>query len=59
MLSSYISSYPIVSPEPIAANVVDLTFASVFPRVGDANVKSKTTLESSVFWCPFGSDIRK
>jgi len=40
-------------------SVVDLTFALVSPRVLEANVKSKTTLESNVCWCPFGSDIRK
>jgi hypothetical protein len=28
--------------------VVDLTFASVWPRVLKANVKSKTTLESDI-----------
>jgi hypothetical protein len=41
------------------ANVADLTFASMSPRVLHANVKSKATLEFINFWCPFGSDIRK
>ncbi len=41
------------------ASVVDLTFAQVLPRVLQANVKSKTTLESDICWCPFGHDIRK
>jgi hypothetical protein len=36
-----------------------LTFASVSPQILHANVKSKTTLEFDVCWCPFGSDIRK
>src|SRR5215475_4956067 len=38
---------------------VDLTFASVLPRVLIANVKSKTAPESYSCQCPFGSDIRK
>ena len=42
-----------------AASVVDLTFASVRRRVLNANVKSKTTLESDICQRPFGSDIRK
>jgi hypothetical protein len=40
-------------------SAVDLTFASLSPRVLIANVKSKTALESDICWCPFGSDIRK
>ena len=38
---------------------MDLTFAGVYPRDLKANVKSKTALESSRCWYPFGSDIRK
>ena len=40
-------------------SVVVLTFASLLPRVHEANVKTKTTLEYNIFQCPFGSDIRK
>jgi hypothetical protein len=32
-----------------SAGVADLTFASVSPRVGEANVKSETTPESFMF----------
>jgi hypothetical protein len=38
---------------------VDLTFASVSLRILKANVKSKTTLETYIYWCLFGSDIRE
>src|ERR1700751_5956374 len=41
------------------ASVVDLTFDSASQRVLKSNVKSKTTLESYICQCPFGSDIRK
>jgi hypothetical protein len=39
-------------------SAVDLTFASLSPRVLMANVESKTVLESDICWCPVDSDIR-
>src|SRR5271154_3963239 len=44
---------------PTSAGVVDLTFDSVSPRVLQANVKSKTTLESYICWWSHDSNIRK
>jgi len=39
-------------------SVVDLTFASEAQSPLIANVKSKTTLESYIRWCPFDPNIR-
>jgi hypothetical protein len=40
-------------------SAVDLTFAQVAPRVLQANVKSKTALETDICEWSFASDIRK
>jgi len=41
------------------ARSVDLTLATSQPRVREANVKSKTALETHICRCPFDSNIRK
>jgi hypothetical protein len=38
------------------ASMVDLTCARLFPLTSIANVKSKTTLETYVCECAFGSE---